>query len=58
MDRSWYRVSAVQDLESSKRHTVWPGAPWLEPESIAAESNQRLTSVFDTEGRAARVRSF
>lgn len=60
MFRSSWRASRFQDLEGNKRHTVWPSAqagdhidapytPW------AVESDQRVVSVFDTEGRAARM---
>lgn len=64
MYRSSYRVSRFQDVESNRRRTVWPTAneygiqistPWPVPYDASAETNQRLTSVFDTEGRAARM---
>ncbi|KAF3033538.1 hypothetical protein E8E11_000984 [Didymella keratinophila] len=64
MYRSSYRVSRTQDLESNRRRTVWPtvmgddiqiSKPWVSPYDASAESNQRITSVFDTEGRAARM---
>ncbi|KAF1922680.1 membrane transporter [Didymella exigua CBS 183.55] len=64
MFRSSYRVSQFQDLERNRRRTVWPTAmgddtqisrPWINPYDVSAESNQRITSVFDTEGRAARM---
>ncbi|KAJ4983452.1 major facilitator superfamily transporter [Stagonosporopsis vannaccii] len=64
MYRSSYRVSRFQDLESNRRRTVWPTAhgdgiqmstQWPLHNDAAAETDQRLTSVFDTEGRAARM---
>ncbi|KAF9695676.1 hypothetical protein EKO04_006683 [Ascochyta lentis] len=64
MFRSSYRGSRFQELESNRRRTVWPSAngdgiqissPWLLPHSSATETDQRITSVFDIEGRAARM---
>lgn len=61
---SSYRASRFQDLEGNRRQTLWPTAngdgiqistPWHMPYDAAAENNQRITSVFDTEGRAARM---
>ncbi|KAJ4343373.1 hypothetical protein N0V95_006707 [Ascochyta clinopodiicola] len=64
MHPSSYRVSRFQDVEDSRRRTIWPSAngdgiqistPWLLPYGSATETNQRTTSVFDIEGRAARM---
>ncbi|KAF2999486.1 hypothetical protein E8E13_008661 [Curvularia kusanoi] len=64
MFRSSYRMSRFQDLEDNRRQTIWPtangdnvhiSAPWVTSDDVAAERNQRITSVFDTEGRAARM---
>ncbi|KAG9382824.1 Membrane transporter [Pyrenophora tritici-repentis] len=60
MYRASWRASRFQDIEGNRRHTLWPSAqpgdhvdalymPW------AVESDQRVVSVFDTEGRAARM---
>ncbi|RMZ71909.1 MFS multidrug transporter [Pyrenophora seminiperda CCB06] len=62
MVRSSWRSSRFQDGEADdRRYTLWPSAhsgdhidnapymPW------AVESDQRIVSVFDTEGRAARM---
>jgi MFS family permease len=61
---SSYRVSRTQDLENNRRRTVWPTAmedgipiskPWLNTYDASIESDQRITSAFDTEGRASRM---